>query len=198
MYRIRVHSYLIKAFDLIIALSYIAVIMQALFIYFYLTFDIINIRCCISCNNSQMHLIRLQIWRATDRSSTTWHDDKVCLTFEMCVVTCFFLSSCSLYTWNRSKVAPPSPAPGIHLLLHLSPCLFSQRMAAAQAGSGLRGTRRDGQVALLMPLELCMCVFLGWGWLGMGRGWGGRDQGVSLCNQTSHSFAQVVFLMSAV
>lgn len=32
-------------------------------------------------------------------------------------------------------------------------------MAAAQAGSGLRGTHRDGQVALLMPLDLCMCVF---------------------------------------
>lgn len=53
MYRIRVHSYLINAFDLIIALSYMAVIIQALFIDFNFTFDIINMRCCISCNNSQ-------------------------------------------------------------------------------------------------------------------------------------------------
>lgn len=92
----------------------------------------------------------------------------------MCIVTFFLsLSSCSLYTWNRSKVAPPSPAPGIHLLLHLSACLLSQRMAAAQAGSGLGGTHRDGQVASLMPLDLCMCVFTcvflgcaGWEWEG--------------------------------
>ncbi|KAL1263960.1 hypothetical protein QQF64_004315 [Cirrhinus molitorella] len=38
---------------------------------------------------------------------------------------------------HRSKAAHPSPVPGIHLLLHPSACLFSQRMATAQAGSGL-------------------------------------------------------------
>ncbi len=78
-----------------------------------------------------------------------------------------------------------------------SPSAWQQPRPDQASGNALWWTR-----GTTMPLELsaCVftCVFLGRGWLGMGRGWSRRNQVVSLCSQTSHSFAQVVFLMSAV